>query len=79
MKLCTKNELIFTIFSRVDIPDLAELTFIFNSLFIVLQLKYCNKMDFNCVEWKIVCNLKFFTLCYFTKIVKVYSVFYMLC
>jgi len=63
----------------VDIPDLAELTFIFNSLIIVLQLKYYNKMDFNFAEWKTVCNLKFFTLCYFTQIVKVYSVFYMLC
>jgi len=62
------------LFSCVDLP---ELTFIFNSLFIVLQLKYCDKMDFNFAEWKI--DLKFFTLCYFTQIVKVYSVFYMLC
>jgi len=62
------------LFSCVDLP---ELTFIFNSLFIVLQLKYCDKMDFNFAEWKI--DLKFFTLCYFTQILEVYSVLYMLC
>jgi len=33
-------------------------------------------MDFNFAEWKI--DLNCFTLCYFTQIVKVYSVFYML-
>jgi len=35
-------------------------------------------MDFNFAEWKIVCNIQFFNLCYFTQIVKVYYVSYML-
>jgi len=50
MKICAKMNSFLQLFSRVDIPDLPELTFIFNSLFIVLQLKYCKKMDFNFAE-----------------------------
>jgi len=56
------------LFSRVYIPDLPELTVIFISLFIVLQRKYSNKMDFNFAEWKIVCNIMFFTLCFLPRL-----------